>query len=872
MYKNIYVDSWNNDVHIWDDLTGYSKFKYNPYAYQIDTDGQYTTIDGHKVKRVSEWSEQAVKLGLVYEHDVSPTIRTLIDLYHETDEISTGLVILPLDIEVAKEGSYSTTAEANNTITSISYYSYKENLYYCLLLDKNKHPSEYDDVVEINLPDNKIKKVNAKYFTFKTEFDLLKVFLREYKLIQPDVITGWNVEFFDMPYLYNRISKILGKDWANGLSPLKICKQRPAGNFQQLKVSIAGVSILDYLELYKKFTYSESPNYKLDTICKLELQRGKVEYDGDLDTLYNTDIKKFAEYNIVDVELIVSLNEKLDLIDIARGICHKGHVPYEDFIYPSRYLDGASLVYCKRNNLIASSNKSEGKDNEEDSAEGAFVKYPTPGLYKWIIDIDLESLYPANLRTLNISPETKFARILDYNEDDFINNTDRNYNIELIKDRTPTGMFSDTGFKSNKFKLHGSEELRKYMSETNLSLSTNGILYSLDKVGLIPSILTLWFQERKEFQKLMNEHGAAGNKELKALYDKKQLVTKILLNSFYGVLLLRSFRFYDRENGEAVTSTGRSILGFSMKAANLIYNKELNTKETDYCIYGDTDSVFFSTEPLLRHRFQNMDSMTDLELINESLKIANQVQTFINTAYNKYAKIYHGVDKHVWFIKQELVARRGLWLGSLKQGEIVGTKKRYALHIVNEKGLPKDKLDVKGIDVVRSNFPKAFRQFMKEILNDILHDKDKNILNKKVQEFGYIIKNTFINDIMLPIGVKDIQKWKTDGKHLKGTPVHVKAAMNYNKLLDLWKINNIPRINDGDKILWCYVNKNEYGFESMALTGNDDPLKILGFVSTYIDRTDLFDNTLKSKLQSFWDALNWGAIITNENTNKFFKF
>lgn len=585
MYKNITFDKFNNKIHLWDDIEGYSNFEYKPFAYIVDPNGEYVTIDGHKVKKVHQWSESAEDIGLVYEHDVSPIMKTLIEKYWETDDISQGIVVMPLDIEVAKEGAYSTPQDADNTITSISYFNQHDKSYYCLLLDKNRPSREYSDKIEIGG-----KKLNVIYFTFKSEFDLLKVFLREFNLIKADILTGWNVEWFDIPYLYNRITKVLGKDWANGLSPIKRCHFRNAGEYNNLRLYIDGISIMDYLTLYKKFTFNEQPNYKLDTIAKIELGRGKIEYEGDLDKLYETDIMKFAEYNIVDVELIVSLDEKLQLLDIARGICHKGHVPYEDFIYSSKYLDGASLVYCKRNNLIASSNKSEGKNNDE-QAEGAFVKMPKKGLHKWVIDLDLESLYPGNIRTLNISPETKFGRILNYDQEDYIRGADRKYIIELIKDNSVTGKFNfNNKSLTNKIVLNNSNELKNYVELNKLSISSNGILYDLSRPGLIPSILTLWFQERKEYQSKKKECDKVGNKELSQLYDKKQLITKILLNSFYGVLLLKSFRFYDKENGEAVTTTGKSVIGFSMKAANHLISNELNIKE-DYCIYGDTDSV-----------------------------------------------------------------------------------------------------------------------------------------------------------------------------------------------------------------------------------------------------------------------------------------
>lgn len=290
----------------------------------------------------------------------------------------------------------------------------------------------------------------------------------------------------------------------------------------------------------------------------------------------------------------------------------------------------------------------------------------------------------------------------------------------------------------------------------------------------------------------------------------------------------------------------------------------MTKNNADYVIAGDTDSIFLSIESILEHMYGDIKEIETDQLVKYTLELATEFQEYINNMYNLYAIKCHNTKNHNWFIKQELIASSGLFMAA---------KKRYALWIINKKGTPVDKIEVKGIDVVRSNYPKAFREFTKSILTDILHDKDKTFLNKKVQEFGYLIKDSYIFDIMLPTGVKEISKWKTEnGKFLKGTPVHVKAAMNYNTLLDQWGVNYLPKISDGDKIQWCYLNKNEFGFDTMALTGDNDPLEFVGFVAKYIDKNDLFENTLKNKLQSFWDALGWGAIISNENINKFFKF
>lgn len=877
MYRSIYYDSGKEQIHLWGDGehndAGYSIHEYVPYAYIIDPAGQYTTIDGHKCKKISSWSNEAVKLGLVYEHNVSPVTRFLIDKYPDSDEVSSKTKILYLDIEVAKEERYSSAEDADNTITAITYFATGDDRYTCLLLDTQRKPGKYATDIKIDTDKGPIT-VTADIITFQTEHQLLRQFVMNYQKIGHNIITGWNVEFFDMPYLYNRIVKVINYEMANLLSPDAKIVKRKFTSIGQL-ITIAGVTVLDYLNLYKKFTYVEQSNYRLNTIAQFELKRGKVEYEGDLDNLYKTDIVKFAEYNIIDVELIVALDKKLELIMTALGLCHKGHCAHSDVQFTSMYLDGAALTYCRRNNLVASANRAQTSDK----AEGAFVKQPTPGLYKWVYDLDLTSLYPMNMITLNISPETKYAKVLDYDEDEYTKGTTRTYHVELYKDLTAAGGFDDV-FSiepvDKKLKFTGSDELRNFLVTKNLSIASNGAIYTMDKTGVIPAILKMWFDDRKTFKDLRKVAEKNGDMSLAAYYDRKQLITKILLNSFYGVLLLPTFRFYDKTNGEAVTLTGQSVIQWATKAADLFYNKELGTKDKSFCIYTDTDSIFEPIEPLFVHRFGDMSQYTDDEIIAKSKEIINDVQTFVNKSYTIYAKKCHNVDEHRWDIKQELIAKRAFWVGAMndKTGQVEGVKKRYAQWIVDKEGHKVDEMDVKGLDVVRSNFPSKFRQFMSGVLTDILHDKTKDELNEKVRKFKDELKTLAISEIMLPTGVKDVEKWQTNqfGKRLKGTPVHVKAAMNYNDLLDLGKIRNIPKIADGEKIMWTYLKPNKYNFDTMALKGFEDPESIEKFVVDYIDRDELFESALKTKLTNFWHSLGWGDIVVNSLANKFFKF
>lgn len=299
-------------------------------------------------------------------------------------------------------------------------------------------------------------------------------------------------------------------------------------------------------------------------------------------------------------------------------------------------------------------------------------------------------------------------------------------------------------------------------------------------------------------------------------------------------------------------------------------------KNHSFCIYTDTDSIFEPIEPLFVPLYGSMDKYNDEEIIEKSKDIINASQLFINTSYSKYAEKFHLVNNHRWNIKQELIAKRAFWIGSVstKTKQFEGVKKRYAQWIVNKAGRNVNKMDVKGIDTVRSDFPKAFRNFMSEILNDILHDYDKDELNKKIQSFKKNINKININDIMMPTGVKGINKYSTNilFKRLKGTPAHTKAIMNYNDMINMLNIHNAEKITNGMKVIWAYLRPNEYKLESIALKGYNDPPEIIALVEKYIDRDILFDRILLNKLNNFWLSLGWGSIVLNSNANKFFNF
>jgi len=457
--------------------------------------------------------------------------------------------------------------------------------------------------------------------------------------------------------------------------------------------------------------------------------------------------------------------------------------------------------------------------------------------------------------TLNISPETKMGKVTDFDVEDFRKEVDRSWAIEAGKD----------------FLNLQTADLLDYLKTTKYSISSNGILYKTDKAGLIPSILDRWFSERVEYKNLRKKFEKEGDDAKVAYFDQMQYTQKILLNSMYGVLGSQTFRFFDLDNAEAVTTTGQQLIKSTGDFGSKFYNDELSTTGKDYCIYTDTDSVFFSAKPIIEKRFPDID-MTDNDAMAKAiLPICNEVQAYINKMYDLYAARIHNVATHRFDIKQELISRAGIWIA----------KKRYAQWVINQEGHPCDKLDVKGIDVVRSSYPAAFRKFLSEVLRAILEGKQRGELDDMILIFRDSIKTRPVIDIAKSTGVKNIEKYTknfTDTKpfvsSLKGVPAHVKASVNYNDLITYFNQQNKGKIRSGDKIKWVYLKNNPYGIESCAFKGYDDPAQIIDFIAQYINYEKIFKSELQNKLEAFYGALKWGGLPQKNAKliNKFFQF
>ena len=826
MYQNIYFDMKTRKVHIWDDEKGYYAIPYKRYAYVRDRNGSHVSLYGDKLRKVFKFDAETPNL---FESDVPPETRVLVDQYTDSEELSANHNIMMIDIEVEVTEGFPMPEDANNKITSIAVYDSNSDKYYAFVLDEK---------AKLTLQ----SKDNVVIESFDTEFSLLQRFLVKYLEFKPTIITGWNIDTFDMPYLYNRICKVAGKNVGDMLSPIQIVQW----NKHRKRYLFAGVSCLDYLGLYKLFTYTQLSSYRLDAVAEHELSENKIEYTGTLNDLYENNIDKFVEYNIHDVRLVKRMHDKLDFIDMARGVCHVGHVPYEDVYFSSRYLEGAILVYLKNLGVVAPNKPSKPNMSSGDKFAGAYVQSPQRGKHDWVFDLDITSMYPSVIMSLNISPETKIGKLSGWDAEEFLKGTPKTYTLE--SNEKEMGKLTET-------------ELKDFFDKNEVSVSSNGVLYRSDKQGLIPALLAKWFDTRVEYRKLMKKFGDAGDNDKYTYFKSRQLIQKVVLNSLYGVLGLPVFRFYDLDNAEATTLTGQELIKFTKKIGNHFYNKELGN-DKDYCIYIDTDSVFYSALPLVKKRFPTMDFDSETMMSKRILDVADEMQVFLNKSYDYFAKNFLNLDKHRFEIKQELIAKSGLFI----------VKKRYGMKIINDNGVKVNKLHVKGLDLVRSNFPKAMGKLLKDVLEDILATVPKDKIDERIINFKESMKLVDFDKIAMPTGVKNLKKYSA-GKNgnftqfAKGAPAHVKAAITYNNLLDHFGVGGkYEKISNSEKIRWVYLKQNELGLESCGYKGYEDPPQIIDFVKRNINYKKMYAQMLEKKIMMFYDTLKWDEPVNKKTS------
>ena len=863
MYQSIYYDRDEKQYYLRDDKKGWHSFKYYPTYYLADPDGEMETLEGTRVSpvnRMKDWQDTGY-----YEKDVDKDVRVLVDLYYETDDTPSfhNIVYLDIECEIAGALTEENIKDPKGKVTSVALYDNNTQQYYCLILDDTNSIGNYTE-------DNKT------IISYPNEKELLHGFLDKWLELDPTIIAGWNSGFFDIPYLYYRIKKVLGDASTCYLSPLNKMWFTP--QFPEQPVNIAGISHLDYMQLFKKYITKQEPSYKLGDIGKKYAELDKIEYQGSLDKLFKEDPHKFIDYNLRDVEIIVELEKRLKFIELTVTICHLCHTTYESIYYSTLLNEGAILTYLKRKGIVSPNKPTTYnpalKDLEEEYA-GGYLKDPIPGLYEWVIDLDFTSLYPSIIRSLNMGIETLVGRIV--NRDKY----DNQWSLKELKELDPELELTIEKVKKNRTTVRSEIKVKDLIQiiETNdLIISAPGVMFRKDKSSVVCEILADWFAKRQEYKKLMKKAYKEDNDHIMgSFYDRRQHAYKIKLNDVYGVFAINGWRYTDGNKfiSKAITLTGQRLTQESIKFVNKWMNEQLETEDKDYIVTSDTDSLFIQVKDLIQHRNPDLD-MTDREAIVKSvLQAATEIQKLANENLHimvqELFNVHYPNESHYLELKQEVVLERGYFAG----------KRRYAQFIVNKEGVPVEELDLKGLDLMKSNFPPLFKQFGENLIKQIMFGKSKPSIDSQILDFRESLQTIEWKKILKPTGLKQLKEYVESPPKLgeifsklkTKCPINTKAAIFYNDLLRFKKLDKKHSLFQvGDKMFIAYLKNNPYKIDVIGFNGYDDPLEVIEFVNTYIDRDGIFDSVMKNKLETLYKDIGWGKPIFNRNVHKFFKF
>ncbi len=665
-----------------------------------------------------------------------------------------------------------------------------------------------------------VKDFNTEHqkFIFDTEREMLMHFIDWWVKHTPDILTGWNVNLYDVPYICRRVKRILGSKWMNSISPWNRANEREVyvQGRKNYAYDVSGVNILDYLDLYRKFTYSNQESYRLDHIAHVELGQRKVdhsEYENFKD-FYTSDWQKFVEYNIQDTELIDRLEEKMKLLDLAITMSYDAKVNFEDVYSQVRMWDTMIYNYLTDRNIVVPPKKGAKKDEKY---AGAYVKEPIPGKYDWVVSFDLNSLYPHLIMQYNISPETLW----------------------------------ETRHASASVERILNEEIT---IEDDVCVCANGAQYRKDIQGFLPEMMDKIYKERTIYKKKMLEAKQAYEKaptdKLQrdiSKFNNIQMARKIQLNSAYGAIGNQYFRYYNLANAEAITLSGQVSIRWIEGRMNKYLNKILKTEDVDYVIASDTDSIYLNLGPLVQSVYKGREK-DDKVIVSFLDKVCDvEFEKYISDSYQALANYVNAYDQKM-FMKRETIANKGIWTA----------KKRYILNAWDIEGVRFDqpKLKVMGIEAVKSSTPGACREKIKECLTVIMNEGEE-----AAQEFIANFKDHFnelpVEDISFPRGCNGINKWANPSSiYSKGTPIHVRGALlynHYNKKNNL--MHKYPLIQDGEKIKFVYLK-----------TPNKFGENVVSFISTFpkefgldkqVDYELQFEKSFLDPIKVILDTIGW---------------
>ena len=757
-YTNIL--QWGNSLLLREVVNGERvcrKVRYSPTLYapvNSPTEwktlkGQYVTpIQHNTIKEAKEWVENYKNQPELVHGSTMYSYNYIADEYpnrinYDVDQI----LIVTIDIEVECENGFPSPEEAAEPLLSITVKNHQSKKF--VVWGVGKFQNDRDDVTYVECSD---------------ELHLIKEFLAFWESHQPDIITGWNTEFFDIPYLCNRIEKLCGEDEVKRLSPWRSVFSREVfkmGRKHQV-FDIQGVSHLDYFDLYRKFTYTAQESYRLDHIAFVELGDRK---DGNpyetFSEWYQKDFQSFIEYNIMDVEIVDRLEDKMKLIELCLTMAYDAKVNYMDVLGSTKYWDILIYNYLREKNIVIPQKKHNSK---AEKFEGAYVKDPQVGMHKWVMSFDLNSLYPHLIMQYNISTETLVAqeKVPNMSVDKLLN---KEVDTSILK---------------------------------GVTLTPNGALFKTNKQGFLPELMQSMYNDRSKFKKLMLEaqQDYENTKDPKLLkdiskYNNIQMAKKISLNSVYGAIGNAYFRYYDLLVAEAITTSGQLAIRWIERAVNQYLNKLLKTDNKDYVIASDTDSVYVVFDELVNKVYPDGEKTEKIVSFLDSVA-RDKIEPFMDKCYTDLHQYVNSYEQKMQMAR-EVIADKGIWTA----------KKRYVLNVHNSEGVQykQAKLKVMGLEVVKSSTPAPVRAKLREALSIIMNGNEKE-LNTFIQTFREDFMNLSPEEIAYPRSVNGLDKFgDANQMFAKGAPIHCKGAILYNHLIRKNKLGRkYPYIQEGDKI------------------------------------------------------------------------
>ena len=789
------------------------KFKFSPTLFVVtDRKTKHKTLDGRYAKpirfdSVKEARAFAEKYKHIENFEVHGYDRYLYQFISkefpkEVDYEVKSLKITSLDIEVACENGFPNVQECSEPLLSITVQDYISRK--IKVWGTKPYTNNRDDV---------------EYVLCNGEEHLLRCFLDYWITNFPDILTGWNVELYDVPYICGRLERLFGEKEMKQISPWGIVhrEEMEIKGRQQILYNMYGINVVDYLDLYKKFTYTNQESYRLDHIAFVELGQRKVDHNEfeNFKDFYTKDWQKFIDYNILDVELVTRLEDKMKLIELAIALAYDAKVNIRDVYYQVRMWDTIIYNFLKDKGVVVPPAK---RSDKSEKYEGAYVKEPKPGRYNWVVNFDLNSLYPHLIMQYNISPET------------------------LLDRKHPTATVDKLLQKQVEIK-------------GEYCVAPNGAQYRKDIHGFLPEIMQKIYDERTLYKKKMlqakRDYEVSPSAKLQrdiSKFNNIQMARKIQLNSAYGAIGNQYFRYYNLSNAEAITYGGQFSIRWIENKMNVYLNRVLKTKGEDYVIASDTDSIYLNMGPLVETVYKGREK-TDQSVVGFLNKVSEmELEPYIEGAYKELAEYVSAYDQKM-IMKRENIASSGIWTA----------KKRYMLNVWDSEGVRynKPKLKMMGIEAVKSSTPAPCRAAIKDAIN-IMMDGTENDLQSFINSFKDEFDSLPPEDIAFPRSVNGLRKFKASGTvYTKGTPLHVRGTLLYNFYIAKNKLEyKYPLVQEGEKIKYIYLRRpNKVNNENVISFLNTFPRE-LG-VEGQIDRDAQFKKAFLDPLRIITNVIGW---------------